>query len=90
MNGERRISHERLVALRQRKQAAGSRLGELPVGTRWQCGGTKGVVLGPGHQGGVLVSVRDCQGGRDQSSCEWSSLVRVQLKGLGVLQERSA
>ena len=90
MNGERWITHEGLVALRERNQRAGSRLCDLTPGTRWHCGATEGVVLGPGHEGGVLVSVRDCQGGRREASCEWSGRVRVQIKGLGVLQGSGA
>ena len=89
-HGPRWITHEGLVALRQRAPERGPRLADLKIGTRWHIGASHGVVVGKGQAGGVLVSFTDNQGGKGLRGAEWSGLVRVEVVGPGVLQEKSA
>ena len=80
------ITHEGLVALRQRAPERGPRLADLKIGTLWHIGASRGVVVGPGQSGGVLVSFTDNQGDKGIRSAEWSGKVRVEVEGPGVLQ----
>lgn len=88
--GPRWITHEGLVALRQRAPERGPRLADLKIGSRWKIGTVRGVVLGRGSHGGVVVSVNDTQGSRLIRSSEWSGRVRVEVEGPGVLQGSGA
>ena len=85
-HGPRWITHEGLVALRQRAPERGPRLADLKIGTLWHIGASHGVVVGKGQAGGVLVSFTDNQGDKGLRGAEWSGLVRVKVEGPGVVQ----
>ena len=53
------------------------RLASLRPGTRFACNGYKGLVMGPGPNGGILVELRTSAGNGGWVEHEWHGKVNV-------------